>query len=102
MHFRGALRGVLSLALCFSSQLCHGQVLYGSIVGVAVDASGAAVPNAAVTVTNKGTGQTFKGVTDDAGRYTIPDLQPGSYDVKVQAPGFRVYSRTGINVTANT
>jgi hypothetical protein len=59
-----------------------------AIVGQVSDASGAAVPNATVTVTNKETGLKRSAKTDDSGRFNFPQLKPGTYLVKVEAEGF--------------
>src|SRR5579884_349887 len=101
-HFRLWCVISLSLFAAVISQTNYAQVLYGSVVGLVQDPSGASVPNAAITLTNTGTGLTFEDKTDEAGRFTIPNLQPGVYDLKVTANGFRPYTRTGLVVTANT
>jgi Carboxypeptidase regulatory-like domain len=59
-----------------------------AIVGQVSDASGAAVPGATVTVTNKETGLRRSASTDDSGRFNFPQLKPGAYSVKVEAGGF--------------
>ncbi len=59
-----------------------------AIVGQVSDASGAGVPRATVTVTNKETGLRRSASTDDAGRFNFPQLKPGAYSVKVEAEGF--------------
>src|SRR5580700_9548042 len=59
-----------------------------AIVGQVSDASGAAVPSATVTVTNKETGLRRSASTDDSGRFNFPQLKPGPYSVKVEAEGF--------------
>src|ERR1700686_3485276 len=59
-----------------------------AIVGQVSDASGAAVPSATVTVTNKETGLRRNASTDDSGRFNFPQLKPGTYSIKVQAAGF--------------
>jgi hypothetical protein len=59
-----------------------------AIVGQVSDATGAAVPNAAVTVTNRDTGLRRSASTDDSGRFNFPQLKPGIYTVKVEAEGF--------------
>src|SRR5437016_3047131 len=80
----------------------HAQVLYGSIVGSVTDQSSAAVPNATVTITNKQTGSTRTEKSGGDGRYLFGNAQPGTYDVKVEATGFRTVSQTDVSVTANT
>jgi hypothetical protein len=59
-----------------------------AIIGQVSDATGAAVPNAMVTVTNRDTGLRRSGSTDDSGRFNFPQLKPGIYTVKVEAEGF--------------
>ena len=59
-----------------------------AIIGQVSDASGAPVPGAAVTVTNKETGLKRGASTDDSGRFNFPQLKPGAYSVKVEAEGF--------------
>src|SRR4051794_41812922 len=53
----------------FSAQRIEAQVLYGSIVGDVLDASGAAIPGATVRVTQTDTGQTRTATTNDAGGF---------------------------------
>jgi hypothetical protein len=60
----------------------------GTILGTVTDSSGAIVQNAQVIVTNVGTGQAYKTTTTSAGDYNAPSLNPGSYSLTVQAPGF--------------
>ena len=59
-----------------------------AIVGQVRDATNAVVPGAIVTVTNSETGLRRSAKTDDAGRFNFPQLKPGIYSVKVEAPGF--------------
>ncbi len=59
-----------------------------AIVGQVNDATGAGVPGATVTVTNKETGLKRTAKTDESGRFNFPQLMPGIYAVKVEAPGF--------------
>ncbi len=79
----------------------HAQVLYGSIVGEVRDASGAAVPGATVTITNKDTNQSREAKTDPAGAYSYTDVQAGSYSLKVTHEGFNSFERTDVPVTIN-
>jgi len=60
-----------------------------SLTGIVTDGSGAAVPNAKVTVTNKATGVSFNTQTDSAGAYLVPSLPIGVYDIEVTASGFQ-------------
>ena len=78
----------------------HAQILYGSIVGVVQDAQGSSIPAATVTVVNKDTNLTQETVSNENGEYTLTNLQPGRYDVKVGLQGFREFVRTNVPVTA--
>jgi hypothetical protein len=59
-----------------------------AIIGQVSDASGGAVPGATVTVTNNETGLKRSASTDESGRFNFPQLKPGTYSVRVEAPGF--------------
>ncbi|MGB8131256.1 MAG: carboxypeptidase regulatory-like domain-containing protein [Candidatus Angelobacter sp.] len=61
----------------------------GSIQGTVTDPNGAVVPNASVTITNKGTGQSSKLTTSSGGSYATGALTPGEYQVRVEAKGFQ-------------
>jgi hypothetical protein len=61
-----------------------------TLTGVVTDPSGAVVPNANVTVHSLATGLDRVLVTDGAGIYVAPSLQPGDYKVSVTAAGFSV------------
>ncbi|MBC7927670.1 MAG: carboxypeptidase regulatory-like domain-containing protein, partial [Bryobacteraceae bacterium] len=78
------------------------QVLYGSVTGSAIDPTGQGVPNAAITVTSEGTGVARTATTDDTGRYTVTNVDPGNYRILVTAPGFRKFESTGNSVRANS
>jgi hypothetical protein len=67
-----------------------------SIAGQVSDASGAAIPGAAVKATNLEQGSTQNAVTGDAGRFQIGFLEPGTYSVTIEAPGFKKYLRENI------
>ncbi len=78
------------------------QVLYGSVIGAVTDQSDAVIPGAAVTLTNKNTGESRATTTDEGGRYSFVNVLPGRYDVKVAAKGFRTYTTTDLAVSPNT
>jgi len=60
-----------------------------TIVGTVTDPSGAALPNAAVTITKADTGQVRHFTTNSVGQYVAPDLNIGSYTVEAQSGGFK-------------
>lgn len=78
------------LALLFSAGFLFAQGgATGTILGTVTDNSGAVVPKATVTVTNTGTSVASRTQTSDTGNYTVPYLNPGTYSVSVEAPGFQ-------------
>ncbi len=66
------------------------------IRGVVVDASGAVVRDAKVTITDVGTNISASSRTNDKGEYFFSGLRPATYVLKVEAQGFRTEERTGI------
>jgi hypothetical protein len=64
--------------------------------GVVSDASGAVVTNATVTIRNVGTNISSSSRTDEKGSYFFTGIRPSTYDVKVEARGFRAAERTGV------
>src|SRR6266478_2834632 len=60
----------------------------GAIGGTVLDSSGAAVPNAKVTVKNRGTNAEETVMTDDTGYFRVGKLQPATYTVSVEVQGF--------------
>src|SRR6476620_10435909 len=75
-----------------------GQIQTGRIVGTVYDPNKAVVPKASVTVVNKNTNVTAKVSTNETGRYVVPSLNPGGYDVSVTAPGFRTSVQAGVEM----
>src|SRR5580765_4042334 len=76
---------------------CMGQTV-GDINGLVTDASGGVVVGAAVTVTNPQTNFKRSTSTNLAGAYSFPALQPGVYDIKVEAQGFRAEIRSSVEL----
>ncbi len=74
------------------------QTPTGSIGGTVQDASGAAIPNAVVTIRNTATNITQTLKTDANGQYVLQLLLPGSYDVKVTATGFAPAEQRDVTV----
>src|ERR1700691_3663788 len=70
-----------------------------TISGTVTDASGAAVSGAKVDVKNTGTAITQNTSTDAQGRYSVPELPVGDYQVQAAAAGFQNVVHTGITLT---
>ncbi len=103
------LRKLFQVCLCFaffstvqiSIRPLSAQETSGDVVGTIVDASGAAVPNAAVTATNEATGVKSTTTANGSGEYRIPNLLPGTYDISATAPGFAPSELKGVAVQLN-
>ena len=80
----------------------HAQAVYGSILGTATDPQGNAVAGAKVTVTSVAKGSTEETTTNEDGNYTVSHLIPDTYNVRVEAAGFKVYEVKGVQVAADT
>jgi hypothetical protein len=76
------------------------QTPLGTVTGLATDPSGAAVPSAAVTLTNQETGVKRTASTNASGAYSFPDLPPGSYRLAAEAKGFRPLETRPLTVEA--
>ncbi len=70
----------------------------GRILGLVSDPSGAAVPNVEMKATNVSTNVTVSASSNEQGRYEIPYLPPGLYNVTAETAGFRKYVREGIEL----
>jgi hypothetical protein len=66
----------------------------GSIQGTVTDPNGAVVPNAAITITSKATGQSTKFTSSSSGTYASGALIPGEYEVRIEAKGFQTHVLT--------
>jgi hypothetical protein len=83
------LTSILTLTLIFST--CSGvlaQLGTSSIAGTVLDPGGAAIAQARVIVKNRATGRTREARTGEDGSYTIQNLSPSTYEVRVEAQGF--------------
>ncbi len=70
----------------------------GSMSGAVSDPNLAVVPAAKVTATNSQTGNAWTTVTSAAGLYLFPSLQPGTYSITVEHPGFKKSTQSGIQI----
>ena len=80
---------VALLALSFAAPPVAGaQNVAGGASGVVVDATGASLPGAVISVVHTETSVARRTTSDDSGRYRITSLAPGEYRVEVQVQGF--------------
>ena len=82
--FRPALASALLAFLSISGQL-YAQAVYGNVVGSVTDASGAAVPNAKITIRDMDRDVSNVTTTNDSGNYSQRYLIVGRYQVRAEA-----------------
>jgi hypothetical protein len=78
----------LILGLLFSATPLRAQVAGATLSGTITDAQGGAIVGAKISVRNLATGISVDTVTNTAGAYTVPNLNPAEYEVRVTATGF--------------
>ncbi len=88
---------VLVYSLLSSTPLLAQGETTSAIVGSISDSSGAAIPSAIVTVTSIENGLKRSVKTDDAGRFSFPQLKPGTYSVKAEAAGFEPQQNNSVS-----
>jgi len=80
--------GVLFLFIAVSTSA---QSTNATLSGTVLDPTGARIPNVQVTAQNTRTGVALTNVTNEAGVYVFPSLQPGTYRLTAESSGFRKY-----------
>jgi len=92
-------RSVLLLLLCSAVSFhAFAQSNNATVSGTASDASGAFIPGVMITATNTRTGVVTTGLSNETGTYNLPNLQPGTYKVSAELPGFQTQSYTDVEL----
>jgi hypothetical protein len=99
---KASLLGVL-LALIFTAVFGRAQgIVTGSISGTIEDSQGALVSGAEISAKERATNREYTSTSTSAGIISLRNLPSGAYDVRVQAPGFRVYENKGLIVAVGS
>jgi carboxypeptidase family protein len=98
-NLRYAWLVVASLFVLLAPSLLGQTASTGALSGTVTDQTGAVVPNAKVTASNRDTGQARTVTTRGDGSYQIPQLPPGSYRVKFEAGGFQTVELPSVTIT---
>src|SRR4030095_2612863 len=80
---------IATLIIACGAAIGSAQEFRGSVTGRVIDNSGAAVPNAAVTITNTATNVPSSTTTNGDGNYPALSLAHGSYSLTVEAAAFK-------------
>ena len=83
----------------FLAALAWAQNPYGRITGTVTDSAAAVVAGAAVRVIHIDTNVVTHAATNESGNYEAPNLNPGSYRLEVELPGFKLFRREPIQVS---
>ena len=99
-------RLLFAIAACTLFSLCsvvplRSQTVAGSLLGQVTDASGASVAKAVVAVRNIDTNRMVTIETDASGSYLAPNLQPGTYQITITAPGYRTGEIQNVRLLLN-
>lgn len=89
---------LLAVILAFCSTFLSAQQT-GSVVGTVADQSGAVVPNAKVTLTNKASLDVRSTTTNREGFFAFSGAVAGDYSVKIESKGFRTAAESGIHLS---
>src|SRR6266496_333828 len=92
---RHAIGVLLYLLLCLGS---FAQTNNATVGGTVADSSGALIPGVTVTATNTGTGIVNTVVTNESGAYNFASLQPGTYKLSAELPGFQTQNFTDVQL----
>ena len=92
------LAAIVAAILSVTVAPASAQSTAATISGTIKDPSGAFVPGARITITNKATREARAFLSNDSGLFVAPDVEQGVYDVTVEKGGFRTLTDTGIEV----
>lgn len=84
-----------------NNRLLFAQIDEGSITGIVTDSSGAAVPNARITLLNTDVGLSVETTTNSSGAYTFSPVRIGHYSVSASATGFSTTTQQNLQVTVD-
>jgi hypothetical protein len=92
---------VFCLGLFAFTNSARAQALNATLSGTVTDPSGAAVPDADLTLVSRATGFKVKAKSNERGEYTFRNLTPGNYDLEISRTGFENYIQRDIVITIN-
>src|SRR5215469_10629408 len=91
----------LIVGICICGQRSAAQSVYGSVKGTLTDVSGKAIDGAKVTISSAGKGAKYSTLTDKSGFYTLSNVPPDDYSLKIEAGGFRTFLNPLVTVYAD-
>ncbi|MDQ1470875.1 MAG: hypothetical protein QOJ99_2355, partial [Bryobacterales bacterium] len=101
MRLRRIMSALIVAGLCLPATT-FAQAVYGSVVGTVTDATGAAVPNAKVTIRDMDRDVSNVATTNESGNYNQRFLIVGRYQIRAEAPGFQTSVMDSVAVSVDT
>src|SRR6185503_19806507 len=98
MYRRYLTRAILAALVLALASAAFAQADRGNLTGTVTDPQGALIPAAKILLRNGQTGADYATVSTSTGNYSIAQLPAGSYDLSVEAPGFKKFAQQGIAV----
>ena len=90
---------VVMMAICVPSLGFSQSASTGALTGSTTDATRAAVPGVAISLTNEATGEVRSAFSNESGSYAFPLLAPSSYRLEATLMGFKTSVRSGIRIS---
>ena len=103
MKLKSAINRIwgLAVALLFTNAFVFAQQSTGSLTGIIEDSQGAVIPGAMITLINQEQGSIARtAITNEDGTFVFTPLQPATYTLVVEMPGFKKYQKQGITLYA--
>ena len=92
---------LVALSIVMAAPLAYGQAT-STFNGRVLDQGDAVLPGVTVTATNVSTGVARTTVTNEEGQYSIPGLEPGTYEIKTELSGFANAARSDVRLDVNS
>ena len=99
MRGRSVVLVFLAMAVffaCANSAFAQVGAATAQLSGTVTDPSGGAIAGATVNLRNTATDTTYNATANDQGYFTVANLPPGNYELKVSYSGFANFTQTGI------
>ena len=101
IHLAVALFATFAAFALLTTPKAFAQASTSNVHGTVTDSTGAVVAGATVTLTNTGTNVTQKTTTNSKGFYVFPQVNTGTYSVKIQKEGFQSFTTSNLYLAVN-
>ena len=102
MSFKRLTASFITAVVLVLPPAASAQTERGTITGVVMDSSKAAVPGVSIAVVNVGTNASTNVVSSESGSYSAANLPPGTYRIEATLQGFQTSKVEGVTLSAGT